>query len=62
MSGYSKDLKLRVLATVNRRGMLRRQGIETFSALDFHSANTPFRFRVFAPAGSEPERLELLRV
>jgi hypothetical protein len=32
------------------------------AASDSHSANTPFRFRVFAPAGSEPERLELLRV
>ena len=27
MSGYSKDLKLRMLATVDRRGMLGKEGI-----------------------------------
>ena len=32
------------------------------SSSDSHSANTPFRFRVFAPAGSAPERLELTKV
>jgi hypothetical protein len=42
---------LRVLATVDRRGMLRKEGIETFSASDFHSANTPFRGIVFDPVG-----------
>jgi hypothetical protein len=51
MSGYSKGLMLRVLATVDRRGMLRKEGIETFSASDFHSANTPFRGIVFDPVG-----------
>jgi hypothetical protein len=29
MSGYSKDLKLRVLATVYSRGMLGKEGIGT---------------------------------
>jgi hypothetical protein len=43
MSGYSKDLKLRMLATVDLREMLGKEGIGTFSASDFLSANTPFR-------------------
>ena len=51
MSRYSKDLKLRMLATVDRRGMLRKEGIETFSASDFHYANTPFRGIVFDSVG-----------
>ena len=42
---------LRVLATVDRRGMLRKEGIETFSSSDFHYANTPFRGIVFDPVG-----------
>jgi hypothetical protein len=35
---------------------------KTPSASSFHSANTPFRFRMFASAGSAPERLELTNV